>query len=171
MRQMVIVIFKIHFIHLWNFKKINKNYCGKKTKDTSKTIGLSYMESVQCDQKYNIYSLGNSVKCHCPEIKLVYGWNPQQTVRSQRHWISRNWNDAAVAATVLAASLRHDSAMDIHNENVSLRQVDDTWLKLWATRCKKSAGKTYVFERLGLCLWVSVSMSHHPSQPPAPQRN
>lgn len=166
MRQMVILSSK-YILHIYEIsKKINKNYWGKKTKDTSKTIGLNYMESLQYDQKYNIYSLGNSVKCHCPEIKLVCCGNPQQTVRSQRHWILRNWNDAAVAATVLAASLRHDSAMDIHNENVSLRQVDDTWLKLWATGCKKSAGKTYVFERLGLCLWVSVTMSHYPSTAP-----
>lgn len=98
----------------------------KKDNDTSKTIGLSYMESLQYEQKYNIYNLGNSVKCHCPETKLVCRGDPQQTVRSQRHWIPRNRKDAAVAATVLAASSRHDSAMDIHNENVSLRQVDDT---------------------------------------------
>lgn len=138
----------------------------KKDKDISKTIGLSYMESLQYDQKCSIYNPGDSVKCHCPQLKLVCSGNPQQTVRSQRHWIPRYWNDAAITATVLAASLRHDSAMDIHNENVSLRQVDDTRLKLWATECKKLAGKTYMFERLGLCLWISVTMSHYPSTAP-----
>ena len=84
------------------------------------------MGSLQDDQEDHVYTLSeDSVECHSPEKKLACNGKPHHAVGSQTYQILRYWKETGVAATVLAASFRHDTAMNIHTENVSVRQVDD----------------------------------------------
>ena len=97
-----------------------------KRQKISKIIELSYMGSLQYDKEDHVYNLSeDSAKCHSPEKKLACNRKQHHEVGSQTHQILRYWKEAEVAATVLAASLRRDTAMNIHTENVSVRQVDD----------------------------------------------